>query len=300
MARMPRPVPTQGRSPASALARLGLATVLVAPFAAPAVAADFELRRGLEIPFEAPPDLRRLPRNDPLQDLPTATQDSSILRIGRARPAEPVADGRVDRPAPRPGTAGTLPGASAESGLVVVRQDVRDLIGQVARFYGFDTVLTRQVQGDVTNARLPSDFNAFLDRLGEDRDLVFYFRNRELNGSARAENVSRVIGLGPSSPQELRAAIEAAGVDADRFPLQFIEASNSVLVNGPPSFVALVEVIAESLVRTDRSAADITVIRGNQIDRNATDGAGPIQPPASPGAPASREGGLADAFGDSR
>lgn len=218
-------------------------------------------------------DIEILPRLDPIADLPTARQGSSILRIGEPSSSAPVADGRVERPAPRPGSVGTLPGGDTDGGLVVVRQDVRDLIEQVARFYGFETVLTRQVQGELVNERLPSDFSAFLDRLTNDRNLVFYFRDRELNASARSENVSRVIGLGPSSPAELRAAIEAAGVDADRFPLQFIEASNSVLVNGPPSFIGLVEVIAESLVRTDRSAADVTIIRGNQIDRS------PIEPP---------------------
>ena len=220
-----------------------------------------------------------------LQDLPVQRQDSSILRIGEPRRARSVADGRVDRPAPRPGSAGALPGGDTEGGIVVVRQDVRYLIAQVARFYGFDTVLTRQVQGELANARLPSNFSAFLDRLSEDRDIVFYFRDRELNASARSENVSRVIGLGPSNPRELREAIEAAGVDADRFPLKFIETSNSVLVNGPPSFVGLVEVIAESLVRTDRTAQDVTVIRGNEIERTSTDtlrapaAAAPAPPP---------------------
>ena len=235
--------------------------------------------------------------NEPLADLPPARADaSSILRIGAAGGAERVADGRVERPRPRPGTTGELPGGDTESGIVVVRQDLRDLITQVARFYGFEAVLSRQVTGELRNERLPSDFAAFIERLTRDRDLVFYFRDRELNASARAENVSRVIGLGPSSPEELRRAVEAAGVDADRFPLQFIESSNSVLVSGPPSFVGLVEVIAESLVRTDRSAADITVIRGNQIDRTpgeAQRAPAPITLPTGPagaaGAPA--EGG---------
>ena len=204
--------------------------------------------------------------------VPTAQGESSVIRLGPVgRGATgPVADGRVERPSPRPGSEGSLPGGG-ESGLVVVRQDVRDLIQQVANFYGFDVVLTRQVRGDVENARLPSDLDMFIDRLIDDRDLVFYFRGRDLNVSAQSENVSRVIGLGPSDPNELRAAIESAGVDADRFPLQFIEASNSVLVAGPPSFVGLVEVIAESLVRTERSGPAVTVIRGNQIDRSEPD-----------------------------
>ena len=196
-------------------------------------------------------------------------QSSSILRIGPAPSrGAPVADGRVDRPAPRPGSSGTLPGGDTEGGLVVVRQDVRDLIDQVAQFYGFETVLSRQVRGNIENTTLPSDFNAFLERLASDRDLVFYFRNRELNASTRDENVSRVVGLGQSSPSELRAAIEAAGIDADRFPLRYIEASNSVLVDGPPSFVALLEVIAESLVRAERPAPEVTIIRGNTIERS--------------------------------
>lgn len=204
--------------------------------------------------------------------VPTAQGESSVIRLGPAgsRVTGPVADGRVDRPAPRPGSEGSLPGGG-ESGLVVVRQDVRELIEQVASFYGFDAVLTRQVRGDIENTRLPSDLDMFIDRLSDDRDLVFYFQGRELNVSAQSENVSRVIGLGPSDPNELRAAIEAAGVDADRFPLQFIEASNSVLVAGPPSFVGLVEVIAESLVRTERTGPAVTVIRGNQIERSEPD-----------------------------
>ena len=232
--------------------------------------------------------------NDPLANLPSARASaSSILRIGAASGRERVADGKVDRPAPRPGSAGELPGGDTEGGIVVVRQDLRDLVTQVARFYGFEAVLTRQVTGELRNERLPSDFNAFLERLTNDRDLVFYFRGRDLNASARSENVSRVIGLGPSSPEELRSAVEAAGVDADRFPLQYIETSNSVLVSGPPSFVGLVEVIAESLVRTDRSAADITVIRGNQIDRTPGEAARPVPPvvPLAPAPPAEAETG---------
>lgn len=201
--------------------------------------------------------------------LPAASPESSFVRIGRPQSETRVADGRIDRPEARPGSAGELPQGDDESGLVVVRQELDDLITQVARFYGFDAVLTRQVRGTIENERLPSNLNAFIARLTTDRDLVFYFRNRDLNVSARSENVSRVIGLGPSDPDELRAAIEAAGVDADRFPLRFIEASNSVLVDGPPSFVALVEVIAESLVRTTRNAPAVTVIRGNQIDRQS-------------------------------
>ena len=209
------------------------------------------------------------PPGPPAPDTGDIGQASSILRLGGAqRERTSVADGRIDRPAPRPDPDGSLPGGDTESGLVVVRQDVRDLIEQVARFYGFETNLSRQVRGDVENTTLPSDFNAFLERLADERNLVFYFRNRELNASARDENVSRVIGLGQSNPAELRAAIEAAGIDADRFPVRFIEASNSVLIDGPPSFVALAEVIAESLVRTERPAAEITVIRGNTIERS--------------------------------
>ena len=210
-----------------------------------------------------------------------ATPDSSFVRIGRSTDQPRVADGRVDLPTPRPGSAGQLPGGGdTEGGIVVVRQELEDLITQVARFYGFDAVLTRQVRGQVENEELPSELNAFIERLTTDRDLVFYFRNRDLNVSARSENVSRVIGLGPSDPRELRAAIEAAGVDADRFPLRFIEASNSILVDGPPSFVALVEVIAESLVRTERNAPAVTVIRGNQIDRQSPG----TEPAAAPNA----------------
>ena len=213
--------------------------------------------------------VRTAPLGPPAPDIRETGQTSSILRIGPApNTARPVADGRVDRPAPRPNSAGSLPGGDPEGGLVVVRQDVRELIDQVAQFYGFETVLSRQVRGDVENTTLPSDFNAFIERLSSDRDLVFYFRNRELNASTRDENVSRVIGLGQSNLTELRSAIEAAGIDADRFPLRFIEASNSVLVDGPPSFVALVEVIAESLVRTDRPEPEVTIIRGNTIERS--------------------------------
>ena len=215
--------------------------------------------------------------------LPRARAEGSVIRIGPASGSgrQIVTDGRVDRPEPRPASEGSLPGGG-ESGLVVVRQDVRDLIEQVAEFYGFNAVLSRQVRGEVENARLPSDLDMFLDKIAEDRGLVFYFRGRELNGSARTESVSRVIGLGPSDPEELRAAIESAGVDADRFPVQYIEASNSVLVDGPPSFVGLVEVIAESLVRTERSAPSVTVIRGNQIQRSSPDVAAPVAPPAPP------------------
>ena len=254
-------------------------------FGTPTQAADLlELRgtRGttrfvvpdVAVPTPAPSPNRVIVRpgprvGPPAPDIEPARQGASILRIGPARTAsQPIADGRIDRPSPRPNPNGSLPGGDTEGGLVVVRQDVRELIDQVAQFYGFETVLSRQVRGDVENATLPSDFNAFLERLATDRDLVFYFRNRELNASTRDENVSRVIGLGQSDPTELRAAIEAAGIDADRFPVRFIEASNSVLIDGPPSFVALVEVIAESLVRTDRPTPEITVIRGNQIERS--------------------------------
>ena len=217
----------------------------------------------------------------PLRD--EARAGGSVIRIGPPGANDPssVSDGRVERPRPRPGTEGSLPGGR-EGGLVVVRQDVRDLIEQVAGFYGFDAVMSRQVSGEVENARLPSDLDMFVERLSEDRNLVFYFRNRDLNVSEASENVSRVVGLGPSSTEELRTAIEAAGIDADRFPLQSIEASNSVLVSGPPSYVGLVEVIAESLVRTERTAPAVTVIRGNQIERAAPD----LPAPAPVAAPA--------------
>ena len=199
-----------------------------------------------------------------------ARDSSSVIRIGPRRPARPpVADGVVESPDPVPASEGELP-AAGEDGIVVVRQDVRDLIEQVTSFYGFDANLTRQVRGEVENLRLPADLDGFLKRLADERDLVFYFRGRELNGSARDENVRRVIGLGPSDIRELRGAVEAAGVDADRFALESIEASNSVLVSGPPSFVGLVEVLAESLVRTERVAPEVTVIRGNRINRSET------------------------------
>ena len=258
----PMPASTGGRK------RAPVAVVPPGDLPAPVVPAVRPVVREVVIEEEVPPSFPQSTLR-----LPDASPDSSIVRIGRARGQTEVGDGRVERPMPRPGSAGELPGAGdTEGGLVVVRQELDDLITQVARFYGFDAVLTRQVRGAVENEQLPSDLNAFIARLTTDRDLVFYFRNRDLNVSARSENVSRVIGLGPSDPRELRAAIEAAGVDSDRFPLRFIEASNSVLVDGPPSFVALVEVIAESLVRTERNSAPVTVIRGNQINRQSPTG----------------------------
>jgi len=91
----------------------------------------------------------------------------------------------------------------------------------------------------------------FLDRLGDAQGLDWFVHQGVLHISARSSAVSERIALGPQSPSDAKDALIGIGLFESRFGWgEFDSDPPTVLVSGPPAYVALVRRVLQVPVDT--------------------------------------------------
>ncbi len=127
-------------------------------------------------------------------------------------------------------------------GISVIEQDLRHLLGAVARKVGAAVQVTAGVRGVVRgplDGLLPP--GRFLDELGDRHGFNWYLSGGVIYASAANEVAWRVLGLGAVPRRSFEAALDGFGLLQARWPLRYGPRDATVLVSGPPSYVAQVE-----------------------------------------------------------
>ena len=158
--------------------------------------------------------------------------------------------------------------AQAAPVVYIIEQQLPEVLRQAARRNGYEIKLTKRVRGVLKKTQLPIDINAMMEKIAPQFDLKWHYQNRQLFVSLGSESASRLIYLGKMDMEQLESAMKDAGIKGDKYELSYVEESNSVLVNGPVSYIANIELLAESYNKNiDSGNKRIKVIRYGNVDK---------------------------------
>lgn len=165
---------------------------------------------------------------------------------------------------------GSISGAvSKQPKIYIVEQSLPDFLRQAARRNGYEITMTPRVRGTLKKMSLPLDMNELLKKISPQFDLKWHFQQKQLYVSIGSENSTRMIFLGATDMDDLKKAIDGAGLNTQSYDMTFVEDSNSVIVNGPVSYIASVELIAEALGKNKAEKRDkLKIIRFGNISNN--------------------------------
>ena len=149
----------------------------------------------------------------------------------------------------------------------IIEQHLPEVLRQAARRNGYEIKLTKRVRGVLKKTQLPIEINAMMEKIAPQFDLKWHYQNKQLFVSLGSESASRLIYLGKMDMEQLESAMKDAGIKGDKYELSYVEESNSVLVNGPVSYIANIELLAESYNKNiDSGNKRIKVIRYGNVD----------------------------------
>lgn len=150
----------------------------------------------------------------------------------------------------------------------VVEQALPEFLRQAARRNGYQVTMTSRVRGTLKKISLPLDLDELLQKIAPQFDLKWHFQENQLYISVGSENSTRLIFLGSTKMLDLEKALTGAGLKSKNYNLTYVEDSNSVIVNGPVSYIASVELLAESLSKNKQIQKDkLKIIRFGNVSK---------------------------------
>ncbi len=150
----------------------------------------------------------------------------------------------------------------------VVNQDVRGALAELGRNMDMSVTISDAVEGRVQGPWMSDTVGDFLQRIGEDQDLEWFFDGRRLHVSAAGESVTRMLPLKGIEAGNWQASLDRLGLANDRFPVTIDADQDIALVSGPPSYVDL---IVQSLPKPKRAAVGrVNIIYGRNSRGDAS------------------------------
>ena len=130
--------------------------------------------------------------------------------------------------------------------VIVLEQDLKEFLMLAGKRHGTHIAVSPGVRGTLRNMSLPGDLDAMLRTLAAEFGFEWFREGDSIQVSAATDSVSRIIFLGRMEMDELKKSIAEAGMSPEGYELSYVESSNSVLVKGPVSLVARVELMTEA------------------------------------------------------
>ncbi len=153
--------------------------------------------------------------------------------------------------------------------IYVVEQSLPDFLRQAARRNGYEITMTPRVRGTLKKMSLPLDMDEMLKKIAPQFDLKWHFQQKQLYVSIGSENSTRMIFLGETDMDDLKKALAGAGLESKAYDVNYVEDSNSVIINGPVSYIASVELVAEALAKNKSIKKDkLKIIRFGNVSKN--------------------------------
>lgn len=139
-------------------------------------------------------------------------------------------------------------------------KNLTDVLRDFTASQGITASIASNVQGTVTG-----DFNMspqrFLDTLASSFGFVWFFDGNVLTISNANDVKREVVRLTHASPQQLIGTLQAMHLDDPRFPVTYDNAAGTLLVNGPPDYVRIVQSVAQTLDDSeDRNSGSVVRI----------------------------------------
>lgn len=151
----------------------------------------------------------------------------------------------------------------------IIEQSLPDVLRQAARKNGYQITMTSRVRGTLRKITLPLNMEEMLTKIAPQFDLKWHFQQNQVYVSVGSENSTRMIFLGETKMKDLETALGGAGLKTQSYNLTHVEDTNSVIVNGPVSYIASVELLAESLSKNKAIQRDkLKIIRFGNVSKN--------------------------------
>lgn len=139
-------------------------------------------------------------------------------------------------------------------------KNLNDVLRDFTASQGITASIASNVQGTVSG-----EFNMspqrFLDTLASTFGFVWFYDGNILSISNANDVKREVVRLTHASPRQLVSTLRAMQLDDPRFPVSYDETAGTMLVNGPPDYVRIVQSVAQKLDESeDRNSGSVVRI----------------------------------------
>ncbi|MEM7425493.1 MAG: hypothetical protein AAF441_05325 [Pseudomonadota bacterium] len=155
-------------------------------------------------------------------------------------------------------SAPALRAEEAVGKVIIIEQSLEDFLNLAGRQFGVHMKLPRKFRGTIRNLELSPELEPMLRELSGKFAFDWYREGRTVHVSSRARSVSKMIYLGKLTYGGLKDALSKAGVAGEGYKMAHIPNSNSLLINGPPSLIAKIELLADGY---NKNAQGLSIIR---------------------------------------
>lgn len=148
-----------------------------------------------------------------------------------------------------------------------VDQSVNAVLQEFSAATGVPVDVSENVRGQVHERWPDKTAGEFLSHLSRDYGLEWYYDGSMLAISASSETSTQLLPLGSMSFDQLRAGLVSAGLMETRFGLRAGPKPGTVVVTGPPRYLALVKQtlgISSPDVKTIPAGTKVTVHPGTK------------------------------------
>jgi hypothetical protein len=159
--------------------------------------------------------------------------------------------------------AAAIPDGRQSISYAVVQQSLPEVVAAIVGEVGLRAEVSAKVTGDVRGRLPPGSVTETLDRLGSVYGFDWYCDGMTVHVSSASEARTAILPLGPVDAVTFQQTLTAFDIADTRWPVRFSEAGDMALVDGPPSYVALVERTLDVLDRREKNVpVAVTVFRG--------------------------------------
>ncbi|MFP6560934.1 type III secretion system outer membrane ring subunit SctC [Paraburkholderia sp. B3] len=139
-------------------------------------------------------------------------------------------------------------------------KSLTDVLRDFTASQGITAAIAGNVQGTVSG-EFDMSPQRFLDTLASTFGFVWFYDGNILSISNANDVTRQVVHLSHATPQQLVSALNAMRLNDPRFPVTYDDAAGTVLVNGPPDYVQIVQSVAQKLDESeDRSSGSVVRI----------------------------------------
>ena len=159
--------------------------------------------------------------------------------------------------------AAPVPNGDREISYAVVQQDLPAVISSIVGEAGLRADVSAKVTGEVRGRLPPGSVTETLDRLGSIYGFDWYCDGTTVHVSSAGEARTAILPLGVVDASAFQQALASFGIADPRWPVRLSHQGDVAMVDGPPSYVTLVERTLGALARRERSAPlGVIVFRG--------------------------------------
>jgi type III secretion protein C len=151
----------------------------------------------------------------------------------------------------------------------VMQVPVRTMAETVLREAGLRGVISPDIKGTLSSRRVSGTAEDILKAIALNGDIDVFRFNDTIYVSAAAEATTRLILLRDIGFENAIAGLAQSGLVIDQYPVTIAAEGQAMAITGPPTYIALIEAVIQSLSQPDVVAErnePIVIRRGTDLE----------------------------------